>query len=217
VPNYPVNKPRFETFISSLIALAVTTTDRTDRTAQRGALQVIRLTISAWGSDPAVVHGPTMFLTDVAAKEANGKDKKANGNSNGSTPTAENATQILPGYQQTVYDRLVPEIFGMIMSPDLNSKDGQSQLVSWLGKEFKSKAHDICQVLHEVSSLLREIMIARGQEGIDFLLTFLTSKQCPLPAAQELVRRMRSEILRDFRRTFSDFIKDWKVALGLTQ
>jgi hypothetical protein len=151
------------------------------------------------------------------AKEANGKDKKANGNSNGSTPTAENATQVLPGYQQTVYDRLVPEIFGMIMSPDFNSKDGQSQLVSWLGKEFKSKAHDICQVLHEVSSLLREIMIARGQEGIDFLLTFLTSKQCPLPAAQELVRRMRSEILRDFRRTFSDFIKDWKVALGLTQ
>jgi exportin-T len=110
--------------------LAITTTDRTDRTAQRGALQVLRLTISAWGSDPAVVHGPSMFLTDVAAKEANGKDKKANGNSNGSTPTAENATQVLPGYQQTVYDRLVPEIFGMIMSPDFNSKDGQSQLVS---------------------------------------------------------------------------------------
>ncbi|GHJ86694.1 hypothetical protein NliqN6_3096 [Naganishia liquefaciens] len=196
----PVNKPRFETFISSLIALAVTTTDRTDRTAQRGALQVIRLTVSAWASDPAVVHGPTTFLTDVAAKEANGKEKKANGGSNGSTPAAENSAQILPGYQQTIYDRLVPEIFVMIMSPDFNSKDGQSQLV-----------------LHEISSLLREIMMARGQEGIDAILTFLTSKQCPLPAAQELVRRMRSEILRDFRRTFSDFIRDWKAALGLTQ
>jgi exportin-T len=123
-----VNKPRFETFISSLVALATTTTDRTDRTAQRGALQVIRLTITAWASDPAVAHGPALFLTDIAAKEAYGKEKKANG-SNGSTPTTENATQILPGYQQTVYDRLVPEVFGMVMAPDFNSKDGQSQLV----------------------------------------------------------------------------------------
>lgn len=79
-----------------------------------------------------------MFITDVAAKEANGKEKKANG-SNGSTPNVENATQILPGYQQTVYDRLVPEIFGMIMSPDFNSKDGQSQLVSRLGRRWKVK------------------------------------------------------------------------------
>ncbi|KAJ9110463.1 hypothetical protein QFC19_001589 [Naganishia cerealis] len=168
---------------------------------QRGALQVIRLTVTSWASDPAVVHGPSMFLTDVASKEAYGKDKlKASGqNSNGSTPSIENASQVLPGYQQTVYERLVPEVFGMVMSPDFNTKDGQCQLI-----------------LHEVSSLLRDILIARGQEGIDFLLTFLASKQCPLPAAQELVRRMRSEILRDFRKTFSDFIKDWKAAYGLS-
>ncbi|KAJ9097300.1 hypothetical protein QFC21_004969 [Naganishia friedmannii] len=198
---FAVNKPRFESFISSLVALGTTMTDRTDRTAQRGALQVIRLTVSAWATDPAVIHGPSMFLTDIASKEAYGKDRlKANGqNSNGSTPSVENTTQVLPGYQQTVYDRLVPEIFNMVMSPDFNTKDGQSQLI-----------------LHEVSNLLRDILIARGQEGIDFLLTFLTSKQCPLPAAQELVRRMRSEILREFRKTFSDFIKDWKAAYGLS-
>ncbi|KAJ9119660.1 hypothetical protein QFC22_003370 [Naganishia vaughanmartiniae] len=197
----PINKPRFESFISSLVALGTTMTDRTDRTAQRGALQVIRLTVSAWATDPAVVHGPSMFLTDIASKEAYGKDKlKANGqNSNGSTPSVEINTQVLPGYQQTVYDRLVPEVFNMVMSPEFNTKDGQSQLI-----------------LHEVSNLLRDILMARGQEGIDFLLTFLTSKQCPLPAAQELVRRMRSEILRDFRKTFSDFIKDWKAAYGLS-
>lgn len=147
VSSHTVNKPRFETFISSLIALAVTTTDRTDRTAQRGALQVIRLTISAWASDPAVVHGPTMFLTDVAAKEANGKEKKANGGSNGSTPVAENSVQVLPGYQQTIYDRVVPEIFVMIMSPDFNSKDGQSQLVSWdeeMSRDAANRLHRFC-------------------------------------------------------------------------
>lgn len=110
--------------------MATTTTDKTDRTAQRGALQVIRLTVTAWASDPAVTHGPTLFLTDAAAKEAYGKEKKATG-SNGSTPTTENAVQVLPGYQQTVYDRLVPEIFGMVMSPDFIPKDGQSQLVSY--------------------------------------------------------------------------------------
>jgi exportin-T len=196
-------------------------TDRTDRTAQRGALQVIRLTVSAWATDPAVAHGPSMFLTDIASKEAYGKDKlKANGqNSNGSTPSVENSTQILPGYQQTVYDRLVPEIFNMVMSPDFNTKDGQCQLVSQsqpINSSYTANRRFALQILHEVSNLLRDILMARGQEGIDFLLTFLTSKQCPLPAAQELVRRMRSEILRDFRKTFSDFIKDWKAAYGLS-
>lgn len=64
--------------------------------------------------------------------------------------------------------------------------------------------------------MLRELIAVRGQDSVDFLETrFLPSIGCPQPAIAELMRRLRSEPVKELRKYFSDFMRDWKVTLGL--
>lgn len=67
------------------------------------------------------------------------------------------------------------------------------------------------QVLHEIAMLLRNTLQARGQEAIDFLLNDLLPKmQCPPNIAHELMQSLRTQQSKDFRKTFSDFIRAMK-------
>lgn len=120
------NKPRFETWLTSVITLIQ---DDSDKARQKAAVLLLNRTIPVWASDPSVAHGPSVFLNDHAARNGQGKPSKADaGSSNGSsTPTV---TEGLPGYKQIVYDQVVPALLAVIMKPSFSLKDGQSQLVS---------------------------------------------------------------------------------------
>jgi exportin-T len=66
-------------------------------------------------------------------------------------------------------------------------------------------------VLFEIAMLLRNTLQARGQEAIDFLLNDLLPKmQCPPNIANELIQSLRTQQAKDFRKTFTDFIKAMK-------
>jgi len=70
-------------------------------------------------------------------------------------------------------------------------------------------------VIHEVGNLLREVIAARGKEAVDYLGTrLLPSTGCPPAATQELLVHMRSETVKDFKKFFADFMKEWKAGLG---
>jgi exportin-T len=59
--------------------------------------------------------------------------------------------------------------------------------------------------------LLRNTLQARGQEAIDFLVRDLLPRlQCPPNFAEQLLRSLRSEQAKDFRKTFAEFIKTLK-------
>jgi exportin-T len=60
--------------------------------------------------------------------------------------------------------------------------------------------------------LIRNTVQARGQEGIDFLLNDMLPKVgCPPEMAQELVNHLRTQQSRDFRKTFTSFIRAMKA------
>lgn len=42
----------------------------------------------------------------------------------------------------------------------------------------------------------------------------LPSTGCPQAAAQELLNHMRSETVKDFKKFFADFMKEWKAGIG---
>jgi exportin-T len=65
-----------------------------------------------------------------------------------------------------------------------------------------------------VANLLREVIAVRGQEAVDFLENrFLPSTGCPPAAIVQLLTRVRSETIKDFKKFFTDFVKEWKAGM----
>jgi exportin-T len=63
-------------------------------------------------------------------------------------------------------------------------------------------------VLFDIAMLLRNTLMARGQEAIDFLVSELLPKMnCPANVAAGLVESLRTQQAKDFRKTFAEFIK----------
>lgn len=61
---------------------------------------------------------------------------------------------------------------------------------------------------------LREVVVARGAEGLETLSTrVLPSLDCPQQAAAGLMERLRAENVKEFRVTFLDFIKAWRAQI----
>ncbi len=68
------------------------------------------------------------------------------------------------------------------------------------------------QLVHELASFLRELVFARGQEALTILTTqTLPALNCPPEAALGLMERLRNESGKEFRRTFLEFIKEWRT------
>ena len=196
------NKPRLDGFINHLLSIATDKSERSDRSAQKAAIFLLMRTVQTWASQPGL---PTAFLTEAALLNKESKKQvKVNGNvltsgtAVGSGSGSVAGGQVVPGYETVAYERIVPAMFQTILDPEFKAKDGQASLV-----------------IHEVGNLLRELIAARGKEAVEYLESrLLPSTGCPSAAAQELLVHMRSETVKDFKKFFADFMKEWKAGLG---
>lgn len=114
-----LNKPEFENLLTALLGLA---TDSTDLPSQRLAFSFFAKSVIAWSTSGA----PTVF-TDSALSEkskatANGLASATNQHA---VPKEERAAQALAGYENFVYQRLVPACFEVPASPSFNLRSGQ--------------------------------------------------------------------------------------------
>lgn len=190
------NKPRLDGFISHLLALATDSSDRGDRTAQKSAVFILTKTIQVWAGIPG--H-PTAFLTEAALlnKETKKQVKITEASTNGHSTIV--VPQLLPGYETVVYERVIPAMFSILLDARFKLKDGQSSLV-----------------VYEIANMLRELIASRGAEAVDFLTTqYLPSIGCPPAAIMGLSLSVRSEPVKEFKKYFMDFMRDWKTGLGL--
>ncbi|EKM58374.1 uncharacterized protein PHACADRAFT_117257 [Phanerochaete carnosa HHB-10118-sp] len=108
----------------------------------------------------------------------------ANGQANG-------RSQALPGFEQYVYERLIPSAFSVLASPQFNIKDGQMLVV-----------------LHEICNFLSAVSKARGQESFDFFTqVFLPAQGWPPGAAQEFATKLRELDSKTFKKYLADTIR----------
>lgn len=181
------NKPEFENLLSALMDLA---TNSDDSLSQRLAFSFFAKSIVAWGTSMKAVQEPSVFadsaMSALSQKVAAGLAQPTNQHTISKEQRAERA---LPGYETFVYQRLVPIVFSVPADPSFNIRGAQP-------------------VLYEMAMVLRNTVQARGQEGIDFLLNDMLPKiGCPPNVAQTLVEHLRTQQSKDFRKTFTDFIR----------
>ncbi|KAG9047337.1 pre-tRNA nuclear export protein [Tulasnella sp. UAMH 9824] len=100
-------------------------------------------------------------------------------------------THYVPGFEQLIYDRLIPLAFSIPLSPGFNWKDGLT-----------------IQVTNEIGVMLKATYKARGQEVLDFLAnSFLPSQNAPQETIVELVTKLQSEDQKAFRKYFTAFLQ----------
>lgn len=64
------------------------------------------------------------------------------------------------------------------------------------------------QVVLEMAMLLRNTLQARGLEFVEFLKGDLLPKMnCPPAYSDELIKQLRTQQAKDFRKTFAEFLK----------
>lgn len=180
------NKPEFENVLSALLELAQ---NSRDPPSQRLAWSFFAKSIIAWGTSAAAANEPNVFadsaMSEMSQKVASGLAQPTNQHA---ITKAQRAEQALPGYETFVYQRLIPTAFEVPLSSEFPIKSGQP-------------------VMYEIAMLIRNMVSARGQEGIDFLSNELLPKLTTPEIAAQLVQSLRTQQSRDFRKTFVDFIK----------
>lgn len=110
-PLVPIaNRPQLEDILNNVIGFASTSSDPI---CQRLAFGILAKAITAWATNPGAVAVP------VAAN-----------NGPGGVPPLVPTTQVIPGFEGFIYDRLIPLAFEIPTNPTFKIKDGQAQLVS---------------------------------------------------------------------------------------
>lgn len=106
------------------------------------------------------------------------------------TRQANDAAAVLPGFEQFMYDAMLPLVFQVPCKPSFDTSDAQSQLV-----------------LSELSSLLKAIYQARGDEFIQYLTgAYLPSVQCPSDMGMELAQNIQTLEAKALKRYLESFI-----------
>lgn len=144
----PENQPQLQTVLQSLVYYST----NSDIACQRVALTVLHRLVTLWGRK-----------TDSP---------------NGATTTNETSTSTpLPGFEQFIYETLLPLSFEAPAKENFDFNDAQSQMV-----------------LGEISSLLKSIYDARGDELLNYLATvYLPGIQCPNDLMQELIHCVQNQ------------------------
>jgi exportin-T len=123
------NKPEFENVLTALLNLAE---DSSDTTSQRLAFSFFAKSVIAWGTSPEAAAAPSVFAESAMSAQskavANGTATVTNQNA---VAKEDRAAQALPGYENFIYQRLVPACFEVPAAPDFNVN--RSQLVSIMG------------------------------------------------------------------------------------
>lgn len=181
------NKPEFENVLQSLLTMS---TDSSDPMSQRLAFAFFAKSVIAWGTSAEAASKPSVFADSAMSIQSQKVAAGLAAPSNQHAITKEQrAAQALAGYETFIYQQLVPTCFSVPADQKFNVKTG-------------------VPVMHEMAAVLRNMVTARGQEGIDYLLGDMLPKiGCPPDMAQGLVERLRTQPAKDFRKTFAEFIK----------
>ncbi|KAH7913226.1 armadillo-type protein [Hygrophoropsis aurantiaca] len=100
-------------------------------------------------------------------------------------------SQALPGFEQYIYNRLLPVAFSVLSSPQFNIKDPQMSMV-----------------LNEIGSFLQTVMKTRGQECSNFFISvFLPSQNWPQDMAVDFTSKLRELDNKAFRKYFTEFVR----------
>lgn len=135
--------------------------DLSDPPCQKAALVFLSRSITIWGQ-------PTASVT------------------NGTTEP-----KGLPGFEQYIYERIVPTVFRVPSLPEFNPKD---------------PGHG--QVLHELANLLQTVFKTRGTEAYDYFLgVFLPAQGWPTETALDFTGKLRDLDAKAFRKYFTEFVR----------
>lgn len=103
---FPANKPELENILNNVVGFAV---DCKDSTCQKLAFSILAKAVTAWATNPSAVAVPMVVPGGVPAL----------------LPTS----QVIPGFEGYIYERLLPICIEVPLNPLFKIKDGQSQLV----------------------------------------------------------------------------------------
>jgi exportin-T len=114
-PTFTGNAPHFEAIVAGVAAFAM---DTSDPVSQKGAFTLLSRFTTHFGSP----LGTKVEVPDRAKPALGGKQ-----------PLKVVETHHVPGFEQFIYERLIPMAFEVPAAPGFNIKDGQSVAVSSLG------------------------------------------------------------------------------------
>ncbi|KAK7033114.1 Exportin-T [Favolaschia claudopus] len=135
--------------------------DLSDPTCQKAALGFLNRSITTWGQP--------------ASSVGNG-DTEPKG---------------IPGFEQYIYERIVPNVFRVPSLAEFNLKDA---------------AH--VQILHEIANLLQIVFKTRGTEANDYFVgVFLPSQGWPPDAALDFTGKLRDLETKAFRKYFTEIVR----------
>ncbi|KIR29357.1 exportin-T [Cryptococcus deuterogattii LA55] len=180
------NKPEFENVLTTLFNL---TQDYSDGASQRLAFGFFSRSVIAWGTSPEAAARPSVFAESAMATQSkmiSGGTAQPNAHA---ITQEQRAKQCLPGYENFIYQRLLPASFEVPANSQFNIRGGQL-------------------IVHEAAVLVRNTVQARGQEAVDFMLSDLLPRlNCPSDIANQLMASLTTQPAKDFKKTFFDFIK----------
>lgn len=116
------NKPEFENVLTTLFNL---TQDYSDGASQRLAFGFFSRSVIAWGTSPEAAARPSVFAESAMATQS----KMVSGGTAQPNPHAitqeQRAKQCLPGYENFIYQRLLPATFEVPANSQFNIRGGQ--------------------------------------------------------------------------------------------
>lgn len=122
------NKPEFENVLTALLKLA---NDYTDHVSARLAFSFFAKSVIAWGTSPAAASAPSVFADSAASgfskAVANGTMAATNQHA---IPKEERAAQALPGYENFIYQQLLPACFEVPARREFVFRSGQMVCIS---------------------------------------------------------------------------------------
>jgi len=155
------NRGGFDSLMESMLQIAG---DISDPTCEKVALQFLSRSVTVWGQP----------IIGASNDSGNPVEQKA-----------------LPGFEQYIYERIVPTAF---------------QIPSLPGFSLKDPGH--AQTLNEIANLLQIIFKTRGTEAYDYFLgVFLPSQGWPPETALQFMHKLRDLDAKAFRKYFTEFVR----------
>ncbi len=108
------NKPEYENVLSALLNIA---TDCSDPNAQRFAFSFFAKSVIAWGTSHDAAARPSVFADSALSEKS---VAVANGTK------ADRAAQAMPGFENFIYQQLLPACFDVPANPRFALRVGQS-------------------------------------------------------------------------------------------
>lgn len=117
------NKPEFENVLTTLYEIIK---DNSDPASQRFGFAFFAKSVIAWGTSPESAVKPSVFAESAMSNHskavANGSAVPTNQHA---IPKEERANQALPGYENFIYQRLIPACFEVPANKEFNIRNAQ--------------------------------------------------------------------------------------------